>query len=161
MFITGHFTAKYGGIDIGNTEQGWEIAEVQLFDDILTDTGGNAPVDGVQRGTRIEVRGTYVDYDAVKAALYAANPRGKAFDNVGALATNLAGILVLTPTAGTAAALDLGAGNSLIFHRAIVASDVTTLLATKHRKGPISFRCFPSVALSGEVYAIGTGTTVS
>jgi len=161
MFITGHFTATYGGVDLGQTEQGWEMVEAHLTEDIVTDSGGDAPVDGVQRGTRCEVRGTYVEYDKVADALYAADPSGASRQNVGQLMTNLAYVLVLTPVPGTTAAADLGTGNSLIFHRAIVVSDITTLLSTKHRKGPITFRCYPSVMSSGLIYSIGNATTVS
>src|ERR1035437_8092668 len=140
-FITGHFTAMYAGTDIGESEQGWEIAESHLSEDILTDSGGDSPVDGVMRGTRHEVRGTGVEYDLVKAALYKANPRGATYDNVGKLMTSLAARLVMTPIAGTAAATELGAGKSIVFRKAIVLSDIVTLLANKNRKGPITFRC--------------------
>jgi hypothetical protein len=161
MFITGHFTATLDGVSLGETEQGWEMVEAHLTEDIVTDSGGDAPVDGVQRGTRCEVRGTYVEYDKVVDALYYANDSGSSRGNVGKLLTNLAGILVLTPVPGTTAAADLGEGNSLIFHRAIVVSDITTLLSTRHRKGPITFRCYPSVMASGLIYSIGTATTAS
>jgi hypothetical protein len=154
-FITGHFTAMYNGSNIGESEQGWEIAEAHLSEDILTDSGGDSPVDGVMRGTRHEVRGTMVEYDLVKAALYAANPRGTTFNNVGLLMTSLAKRLVMTPIVGTSAALELGASSSIVFRKAIILSDIVTLLANKNRKGPITFRCYPD-PVDGVVYEIIT-----
>lgn len=153
-FITGHFTAKYNGSDLGESEQGWEIVEGHLVEDIITDSGGDAPVDGVQRGTRVEIRATYVEYDSIKAALYRANPRGATFTNVGKLYTNLAARLILTPVAGTTAETELGVGKSIVFTKAIVVSDINTLLATRHRKGPITFRCYPDSSNSNKVYDI-------
>ena len=154
MFMTGHFYAALDGYPLGETEQGWELNEVHLVEDIVTDSGGDAPVDGVMRGTRVEARCTYVEYDKIVDALYYANPSGQGYQNVGALMSDLAGELVLTPVAGTPAATDLGAGKSLKFYRAIVLNDINTLLSTRHRKGPMSFRCYPDYTNSGVIYAV-------
>ena len=141
MFVTGHATLVYNNgavvADVGETESGWELLENHLVEDINTDSGGDAPVDGVQRGTRIELRGTYVEYDKIKAALYAANPRGQSFLNVGRLYSSLAGRIILTPTPGTTAETDLGVGNSILIAKAVIMTDITTLIATKLRKDPI------------------------
>ena len=157
-FITGHLSASFNDGattgSIGTTEQGWELRENHLVEDIITDEGGDAPVDGVQRGTRVELHATYVEYDLMKRALYQANPRGTTFTNVGKLYTALAGRLILTPTVGTPAATDLGAGNSLVFYKAVVQTDISTLLATKLRKGPLTFRCYPDSGNSNKVYDI-------
>lgn len=152
--ITGHFTAKYNGVDLLETESGWELREVHLVEDVLTDNGGDVPVNGVMRGTRVDVRGVYVDYNAIKAALYAVNPQGRGIQNVGALISDLAHALVLTPTPGTSAATDIGAGKSYSFYVAVILNDISTLLSTRHRKGPITFRCYPDLTKSGQIYDI-------
>ena len=158
MFVTGHAVVSYNNgaafASLGESESGWEILENHLVEDINTDSGGDAPVDGVMRGTRIEARATYVEYDLIKAAIYAANPRGQHFTNVGKLYSSLAGRLVITPVPGTTAETDIGVGNSIVVYKAVVMSDVTTLIATKLRKGPITVRCYPDPVHSNRVYDI-------
>ena len=126
-FIAGPYTATYapgtGGsgvgspASIGKTREGFTERLDFHHQPIMTDDGGEAQVDGVQLGRDTLVTLDYVEYDLIKAAIHAAEPEGKVYDNVGKLLTSLAGPLVLTPVAGTTAATS---GGTHTFHKAIV-----------------------------------------
>jgi hypothetical protein len=89
-----------------------------------------------------------VDYDLIKAALYKANTQGLPKANVGKVLVGLASALVLTPAAGVTAV------ETFTFHKAIVESDIETLLASKLRQGPCTFRCYPDPANSNKAYTV-------
>jgi hypothetical protein len=159
-YIAGHYTGTYkapagSALTIGTTREGFRLRETHHSQQILTDDGGEAPVDGVQQGTEVLLSLDYVEYDSIRAVLYAANVRGQPKANVGKLLSALAGQLVLTPAAGTPAeTLDVS-GNSWVFYKAIIDSDIETLLASKLRQGPCTFRCYPDPA-TGKAYEIVT-----
>ena len=83
------------------------------------------------------VRCTCIDYDLFKVAVFKQNAEGGGVGNVGKTLYSLAASLVLTSVlAGTTPA-------TITFTHAIVVSDVTLLLKSGLRKGPLTFRCYP------------------
>lgn len=147
--IAGHYDATWDGDDIGSTRDGFRLRETMHAEMILDDEYGDAPVDGVNRGCEVLITLDYIDYDLVKDAIYAhVGTEGDVLSNVGKLLTGLAKTLVLTAKTGTPAASGIA---TLTADKAIIVSDVETLLASRLRQGPITFRCFPNS--SGEAYA--------
>ena len=136
--IAGHYTATWNGSSIGSTATGFALHETHHKEDVHSDDYGDAPIDGIQQGTECEITLDFIDYDLILAAEYAQNTQGSANPNVGHTLTSLAQALVLTPVAGTPAA-------SLVwtFTKAIVISDIETLLSAKLRQGPCRFKCYP------------------
>jgi hypothetical protein len=142
-FIAGHYTATWNGTSIGTTENGFRLTAVHHHEPVITDEFGDAPVDGIQRGTEYRLTLEFMEYDLVKAALFAQGAIGTMKSNVGKTLKSLAQQLVLTVTAGTPAA---GAGNisTLTAPKAIVVSDFDLLLSSRLRKGPVTFHLFPT-----------------
>lgn len=152
-FIAGHYAATWNGTSIGTTREGFHLKETLHDEHILTDDGGDAPVDGVQRGTECMITLDYVEYDSIKPALYAqTGTPGDVMTNVGKLLTTLAKSLVLTAKAGTSAATVVGAIATLTATKAIVVSDIDTLMASKLRQGPITLRLLPDSASANKAY---------
>lgn len=156
-FIAGHYDATWGDtpVDIGTTREGFRLLETHHAEMIVTDDFGDAPVDGVQRGTEARLSLDYVDYTLMAAPLYAQNPAGTN-DNVGKLLTGLAEQLVLTAVAGTPAFLIAGGIKTLTAIKAIVVSDLETLMAARVRQGPCTFHLLPDPA-TGDPYVLTQG----
>lgn len=161
-FIAGAFTATYApaagsAVSIGATREGFRVRENIHVQHIVSDVAGDAPVDGIMQGVEVTVSLDYIDYALIKAAIYAASTQGQPLSKVGYLEaatasqTGLGGALVLTPVSNTPADLADTPNGTWTFHAAIVESDVETLLSSKLRQGPITFRCYPNS--SGVTYA--------
>jgi hypothetical protein len=147
-FVSGQFTSSFtpaGGsaASIGQTRRGFEVMESLHSTPIKTDEGGESVQDAINMGSSVQVRVDWVEYAAVKAAMYAAHPQGSSRTNVGKLMSALSGQLVLTPLAGTPAAAATGAWT---FYLCYVESDINFLLGSGLREGPITFRCLPDPA---------------
>ena len=54
-FVAGHYTATYGGADIGTTEIGFDIRKSNYKEDIRIDDFGDTIVDGIYRGYNLRV----------------------------------------------------------------------------------------------------------
>lgn len=54
-FVAGHYTATYGGVDIGTTETGFELRPTYYKEDIKIDDFGDTIVDGIYRGYNLRV----------------------------------------------------------------------------------------------------------
>ena len=159
MFIAGHYTATYdplgptsGGTSasIGATRDGFHLRETLHDQPINADYAGEVPVDAINQGAEVSVTLDYIEYDLILPALYAHSAAGQGLNNVGQSLVALSGLLTLTPASGTPAY-----GNSAlpyIFDKAIVSSDIDTLLASKLRQGPITFHCYPDPAHSNQAY---------
>jgi hypothetical protein len=150
-FIAGPYTAQYnGGDNIGRTENGFRIRVTVHEEPIRTDDGGDSIIDGVNRGADTIVELDYVEYEKIKAAMFASGPvaEGAPLTNVGKLCTSLAKALVLTPVAGTTAT------GTYTFHKALVRGDINILLASRLKKGPLSFLCYPDPANSNKAYTV-------
>lgn len=169
--VSGHFTAFFsatsgsGGtsfVGIGSTREGFRIRQRNYHQPVIDDRGGEAEVDGIQQGTDVTVECDYIDYDLIVNAIWgngttgAQNFKGKLYDNVGLRLVDLAGVLKLTPVAGTPAATEAGTGNSYYFYKTIVDEDTEILLASKLRQGPLRFRCFPDPTTSDKVWEVKT-----
>lgn len=63
-FVAGHYTATYGGADIGTTEVGFTIAPVFNREEIRIDDYGDAIVDGIWRGYNLRVRSQLSEWAA-------------------------------------------------------------------------------------------------
>ena len=158
-FITGTYdVATWDNAPIGQTEAGFRVRKVQHKEDILTDSGGDAPVDGVIRGAEYEVTCDFVEYDALQTSglLDAATLAGDAIARVGMLLVGQAHELILTAKAGTSAATLDGVGRSWVFYKAIIVSDIDVLMANKLRKGPITIKAYPDPDHSNKAYEIIT-----
>lgn len=143
--VAGHFVAQYGGVDIGSTREGYELQESPHHQPVIDDAGGESEVSGVQQGIDYLLTGVYIEYEKMKTALYRQVPRGKLYDNVGLFLPDLADVLALTPIIGTSAYNDAVAngGINIIFPVAIVVNNINTLLKSKLREAPITFRIYP------------------
>jgi hypothetical protein len=159
-FIAGHFIGHFSLGDlsaganyynIGGTREGFTEEVAVHHQPVISDRGGESQVDGIQQGSDMTLRLDYIEYDKIKPFLFIQEPEGRVYNNVGLTLTSLAGVLVLTPIAGTSAAADIGAGNSRMYYRAIIESNIPVLLASKLRQGPCTFRCFPE-PLQGLAY---------
>lgn len=155
-FIAGPFTATYnagigGGsaLTLGITEDGFELEEVPYADLIRGDNLGEAIQDGVYRGKDVYINFVLeeVDLEGVRRLSQPFIDADAITDlsevgQVGRLLTNMAGVLVLTPVAGTTAATYSGA---LTANKAIIAPGfpLRRLLATRHRKLPIRMLLLP------------------
>jgi hypothetical protein len=153
-YVSGHFNSFYSTVSgsagasyvaMGSTESGFELIESYHEEAVVDDAFGMAQPDAIQQGKDCIVRLTYVEYDKIFncGALYQQIAQGQINPNVGIPLSTLAGELALMPVTGTPAATQLGAGNAYVFYKAIIVSDISTLLSSKYRRGPITFRCFP------------------
>lgn len=164
-FIAGPFTATYvpalGGstpLSLGITEDGFELESTYFADLIRGDNLGETIQDGVYRGKDVYLSTVLeeVDLDGVNRAFNPFIDTDLITDlsevgQVGRLLTNLAGSLVLTPTAGTGAAT-LAA--TFTASKAIIAPGfpIRQVLATRHRKMPVRFLLLPYVDSSDTVH---------
>jgi hypothetical protein len=163
--IAGAYSATWNAVDIGSTWAGYD--HIEMFHDelIRSDPNGDAPVDGIQLGQEVEVVLTYIEYAKIIGALYAqmATPgtaqgtpgappaipyafKGNA--NVGVPLTFLGGPLVLTLL--NTASLPNTKPLTRTYHNAIIRGSFNVALASRLRKGPIRFHCFPDA--TGSVY---------
>ncbi len=148
--ISGPYSATLAGTSIGMTEEGFELLPTFHAEMVMSDDFGDAPFDGVQRGVTYRLQLVSIEYDLIKAA-YArqVNALGESKTNVGLLLTGLAQSLVLTAKAATPAAGQIA---TLTATKAIVVSDIRILLASKCRKGPVTFQLFPDPGVSNKAY---------
>lgn len=142
-FIAGNYSVLYGPDSLGIVDDGIQIEWVSRAEDIITDVGGAAPVDGVYQGLEVNISLVLAEWNAAgaQAAFWPwATTFGKS-GAIGRLLTSLAKPLVLTKCAD--------AGNqvpaTLTFNKAILAPgfNVQTLFGAKHRKVPLQMRAYP------------------
>jgi hypothetical protein len=164
-FIAGPYTATYQpalggstGLTLGITEDGFEIETVPYADLIRGDNLGESIQDGVYRGKDVYISMVLEewDLDGVQRLMQPYTDRDSITDvgeitQVGRLLTAMAGILILTPVAGTGAATSAGI---LTASKAIIAPGfpLRQLLATRHRKIPIRMLLLPYVEGSDTVH---------
>lgn len=168
----GHFLAAWvstsvgsstpSWLTIGSTEEGFTVDTNLHEDEIKDDRFGQAVADTVQAGADYHVSGVLLNIGAVQTAmvLNSQETPGSVNGNVGLLGSQIYGSLVLTPVAGTTAALKLGAGNSIVFYLCAVMNSFSYLLGNAHRKIPVTFRALPDPAHPGLAWAIVTTSTL-
>lgn len=154
-FVAGAYTATWNAASIGATENGFTVENENHIQPITIDEFGDSIVDGVNQGTSVTVRLDFVEYTLIKVAMTASHVIGAPKTNVGKTMVSLAQPLVLTPVAGTPAATD---GGTWTFHKCVVEGNVDVLLSSKHRKGPITFRCYPDSGNSNKTYTVAAGS---
>lgn len=150
-FIAGAYTATYNSTTIGATEEGFEILESPHEQEIKTDEFGETVVDKVNLGNTTRIRLTFVEYDSIKTALYAAHTQGDPKAKTGRLVSASAAALVLTPVAGTTAAAE---SSTWTFHKVVVDGDFSVLLSSRHRKGPVTFLAMPDSSNANKTYTV-------
>lgn len=147
ILIAGAFTATWNGTNIGATREGFRIREIFHTQQVICDAYGEVPINGVQQGVEVSVSLDSIEYDLIKPAIIAAyGTQGAGKAKVGFVMSGLAKVLVLTPVAGTPAATSVSgwtAEATYTFHKAIIEGDVETILSSKLRQGPVTFRCYP------------------
>lgn len=167
-FIAGPHTVTYtpstvqgGGaaLSLGISEDGYEIEHVAFSDLIRGDNLGEAIQDGVYRGRDAYVNAVVEEWDleGVRRAILQPYLDADAITDigevglVGRLLTNLAGVLTITPVAGTTAA---AANGVFTANKAIIAPGfpIRYLLATRLRRVPIRFLLLPYVDGSDVVH---------
>lgn len=165
-FIAGHYAATWRAVSIGTTRDGFRLQETFHAEMIVTDDYGDVPVDGIQRGIESRLVLDWVDYDlmvedtARAGALYAQTDGLATLDlvanrRVGHTLVSLAEELVLTATPATPAATNVVGGIlTLTAPKAIVVSDIETILAARLRQGPCTFQLFPDPATPFETYSV-------
>lgn len=146
-------TTSYGSaVDFGETINGFELEEDVLEDPIYNDSGGDVPVDGINRGQAVRaIRWEYTEFDKVESALSTHATAGAGLGNVGLRAVKLTttGKIVLTPAIA-------GVGlKPYTFYLCKISGNFRTLLANRHRTAPIQFTTYPYQD-NGAVYAIGS-----
>ena len=159
-FIAGHYDAYWKFADtptiptnfIGTTRDGLRLQQTHHMEVINTDDFGDAPVNGVQRGTESRLTLDFVEYDLIEAALYAQQEGagggiGASGLNVGFLLHTLSGGLELVAKAGTPAE-QKPAIKTLTASHAIIISDFELIMASRLRQGPCTFMLLPYHASS-------------
>lgn len=142
MLIAGHYSATYGGSDIGSSREGFNHDDQLLDQPVVDDEFGSAPCDGIQDGCITMANLDYIHYDKILSALYTQlGTAGDVAANVGKPLTSLAKELVLTAKAGTNAAAI--SGRTRTYTKAIVGTNLRVLMGSKLRQGPCTFKCFP------------------
>lgn len=63
-FVAGHYTLTYNGVDVGTTEQGFEMRPRYSREDIKVDEMGDSLVDGIYRGYNITITASLSQWGA-------------------------------------------------------------------------------------------------
>lgn len=64
LFIAGHYIATWDGVDIGTTEEGFEIRPSHYREDVKIDDLGDTIVDGVYRGGQAGIIANLSEWNA-------------------------------------------------------------------------------------------------
>ena len=164
--IAGAYSVTLNGTDLGATWAGFDHIEMFHDEMIRSDPNGDAPVDGIQLGQEVEVVLTYIEYGKIVTALYSQmSPPGTAQGtpgtalvppftfsgntNVGVPLTYLGGKLILTLI--NSAIVTLTTPKTRTYNNAIIRGSLNVAMASRLRKGPVRFHCFPNA--TGQVYA--------
>lgn len=148
-FYSGSYRAVFNDLDLGQVEDGFTLTYRRSVENILTDAGGDAPVDAVHRGVTATLSFILSEWnnegmEAVSwpfrdssgnIVTYGETGRIGILDNV------MAKILVLT-------ACDANNDPATItFPKAVISPDfdVTILFANRHRKIPIQMTLYPAL----------------
>lgn len=143
-FVAGPYTAVYNDLDLGITEDGFDLDITFFQESIRGDNLGSAHQDHVYRAANAFASWVGQEWD--KAGMAQAYYPWAAFGvtgQVGRLATNVADTLLLTVVAGTTA--DTSGPNTLTALKSILSADfnVKHILSTRHRKVPLRHQFYP------------------
>lgn len=105
-FITGAFTAFYGGYPLGVTEEGFEQITTRVQEEIRCDQYRGV-LDGVFQGIDMQIRMVLMELDmpGVRELLWPYSGTHGQVGTAGQLISQFAFPLILEPCAGTSAAL--------------------------------------------------------
>lgn len=169
-FVAGRYSGTHlmpgpsaTALDVGITEQGYELSLTPEFEDIgETDAYGQSVIDGVWRGGNCTL--SFVSKAFKNGSVFAFWPfggntdtpvLGRMFDTgagtyvpIGTLASDIAGTFLLTATAGTTAAngyVGAPAIATLTASKALLARNTNgrLLFNSKNRDVPITLRLYP------------------
>ena len=157
-FIAGAFSATFGALPLGTTEDGFELSFNRIQEEIRVDQYRGL-VDAVHQGIDMSIRFvlTEANYPVIEELLWntsnANNVQGRASSSVGGLISTVAKALILTPCAGTTAAAQLTNAQNQIdgitFAKVVLATDpVAVKFAASLRRIPITAHILPSWTVS-------------
>lgn len=161
-FVSGAYKAVYNAKELGLIEDGFTLNYRRSTEDIITDAGGDTPVDAVHRGVTASLSFVLSEWNMTPAGA-SGTGSGSAMkdliwpfigdDNAAALFGEMGRLGVLDSTMIPLAAnpLILTACNTannpatITFHAAILAPDfdVAVLFANRHRKVAVQMRLYP------------------
>lgn len=140
--IAGAYRATYKGLSLGQTDDGFDIDQGAVIEDITSDFF-RAREDGVYQGIDMVVRCILnePDLSGVKALYWPYDSTLGDSGIPGRLMTTMAGPLILTACAGTTAASDIAV---ITFSRAIIWTDrIVQKYANVQRKIPVTIAILP------------------
>jgi hypothetical protein len=158
-FIAGAYSAYWGSSETNNTrlgmiEDGFSLSYSKQGELILTDTGGDTPMNGVYKGVDMTVSFTLTELNlaGVNSLLWPFSATRGQLGTIGRLDSDMAQALVLT-RCGTQANLQPA---TITFHATLLenGADIMLMHGNRHRKATVVMRVYP-VAIS----APGTGVS--
>jgi hypothetical protein len=161
-FIAGAFSATFGALPIGTTEDGFELSFNRIQEEIRIDQYRGL-VDAVHQGADMSIRFvlTEANFAAIKNMVWswsAVSPivEGSVGSHAGKLISSFASALILTPCTGTSADVMTGA---ITFPKVVLATDpVAIKFASSLRRVPITLHVLPSWTVGDipEGYPVGS-----
>jgi len=148
-FYAGPYSATYKGTSIGTTKEGFSINVTYHQRDIQVDEYGDSIVDMLQAGMDVTVTLDFVEYGRIVAPFTEQQSdaaEGDILTEVGKLLSTKAESLILTPTVRS------NNNDTYTFAVAIVVDDISILLSSGLREGPITFRILPETTSTGQHY---------
>ncbi len=140
-FISGRYSGTYSAVDVGITEQGFELQQDSKAENIEeSDAYGQSLIDFVYRGGQVSIQFDSLAYKAGSRTPFWPYGTFGLAGIIGRLASNIALATVLTSTAGTPAAASpatLTATYSLLAPN----NPARLLFSSKLRKVPVRLAC--------------------
>lgn len=156
-FIAGAYSSTYNAVNVGITEQGFELNFETKAEEIgESDAYGEALIDFIYRAGRLTMMFESLAYKSGSVTPFWPWGALGVLGVVGRLASNVAMALVMTSTAGTPAAATPA---TQTFSKAILAPNnpARLLYNSKLRKVPVRLLCLP-YDIGGGTIAFGTST---
>lgn len=166
-FISGAYSVTYGGVDMGQTEVGFEMSGRPAFNVIRADESGRTPIDAIQTG--VEDLIVRIDFITWSAALWGKSVPWMYYGS--AMGSNLAGqllvgntgpansSLVLTPITGPAQS---ASGGTYTFTKAYPLEPFRDVFSSQRlRTRPTGFYIFGTVNAGTKVASMFTVAAVA
>lgn len=144
MFVAGPYTASYNDVDLGITEDGFDLDQTSFQESIRGDNMGSTHQDAVYRGANVFLSWVSQEWNIDEAAnVFWPWAAWGTIGQVGRLHTAVATDMVLSAVAGTNA--NTAGPGTLTAGLAILAADfdVKHILSTRHRRTPIRHQLYP------------------
>jgi hypothetical protein len=160
-FIAGAYSAYWGASATDNTrlgmiEDGFDLSYSKQGELILTDTGGDTPMNGVYKGVDMTVSFTLTELNlaGVNSLLWPFSATRGELGAIGRLDSVMAQPLVLTACYPPSAGATIPA--TITFHATLIENEADIMIThgNRHRKAAVTMRVYP-VAIA----APGTGVS--